>query len=200
MIINLREANSRVNVSRDFVTAQKFYGTHWVLGTGSVVLTVAEGVGVTSASSVIAALDAAGFADQRVTLTCKWISPSTVGAHDIGTMLRFQTIQGSDDNYYYACIRNGNAEIRRVLNTAFATLTFAAWALPEGEVATITFECSHDPIAGLDQLSATFSAATPGDVTISTTDDQIFGFGWGGLGMRTQNTAGYFRTVDMEQL
>jgi len=200
MIINLREVMSRVNVSRDFVAIQRFFGTHWVLGSGSVVLTVAEGVGVTTTTSVIAALDAAGFSDQRITLTCKWISPSTPAAHDIGAMLRFQTIQGSDDNYYYACIRNGNAEIRRILNTAFATLTSAAWALPAGEVATITFTCAHDPIAGLDQLSATFSAATPGTTTISTTDDQIYGFGWGGAGMRTQSTAGYFRTVLMEQL
>lgn len=200
MIINLREANSRVSVSRDFVTSQKFHGTHWVLGSGSMVVTASEGIGILSAASAIAALDAAGFADQRITLACKWISPSTVGAHDIGAMLRFQTIQASDDNYYYACIRNGNAEIRKVLNTAFSTLATSAWVLPEGEVATITFSCVHDPISAIDQLSATFSAATPGSVTLSTTDDDLFGFGWGGCGMRTQNAAGYFRTVLLEQL
>ena len=146
-----------------------------------------EGLGVATAASRYAIFPIGG-GDQRITCTMKYTAPGTPTDHELGPILR----RNNDDrNYYWARLDDGNARITRVLDDAFVTLTESAYIVPVDEIVTVTFQ-----IIG-PELQCTWSAPTPGDLTLTASDASI---GEGCMGWRTRTSTGYLRTSKLEVL
>lgn len=157
-----------IALAKDFVADQTLRQVHEKLNTSGLNFDVTEGYGYSAASTSTGWVMAhGGYPNQYCQAVLKYVTPTAAGSEDIGVMLRCQTLDSPDATYYYARCDAGNAKITRVVDGSFSTLTQGAYVLPQDELVTVTFTAVDDT------LIATFSAATPGDLTLSTVDTQI---------------------------
>jgi hypothetical protein len=191
-MFSLADIPDPIALSKDFTADQTYLQSVVELGTASATVG-ANGIGTAGKNSVIVLL--APPADQRVTLTLKYVAPSASGDAELGAVLRYQTSasDATKATYYYARIKNGSAYIIKVVAGTFTTIAGpSAWAVTVGTTFTLVFE-----VVG-SALTATFSTAALADKVLTTTDSAIPG---GGVpGARTLLTAGYLMTAQAEYL
>ena len=181
-----------ISLTKDFVADQTVNNVHEKLNTSGLGFDVTEGYGYDAASTSTAWVMAiGGFNNQYAQAVLKYVSPTTAGSEDIGVLLRCTSLDSPNASYYYARVDAGDAEIVRVLNGTFTTLSSTPFVLPQDELVTITFTAVDTA------LSATFSATTPSDVTVSATDANITG---GNPGVRSQSSTVWCRSIDIRQL
>lgn len=157
-----------IELVKNFLIDQTTRNVHEKLNTSGLNFDVTEGYGYSAASTSTGWVMAlGGYANQYCEALMKYVSPTAAGSEDLGVLLRCLSLDSPNATYYLARCDAGNAKITRVVDGSFSTLTQTAYALPQDELVTITFT------AIANTLTATFSAATPGDVTLSTVDTQI---------------------------
>ena len=179
--------------SKNFITDPTTKGVVTRLNTTGIVLD-SNGYGANTATSTAFVAECAGFSDQRVTLVCKYVSPTTAGNESLGAMARMRSLDATaDTDYYMARCVSGQARITKFIAGVSSTLTFAAFALPQNTLVTITFT-----VIG-SALTAVFDAGgSPATVTISAVDTAIPAGGF--MGFRTTSSTGYCRSIIAEQL
>lgn len=160
----------RASLSKDLVAVQNFVGITCRLNTAGQVFN-ADGLstGANSTSSFWM-VHAGGFDDQRITASMKYVSPTSQASSQLGVVARVQSFeQASDQNYYWARVQAGVARLSKAIGGSFTNLASQAWALPQGQYATITLSCVGN------QITATFhdESNTLADVTLNATDSAI---------------------------
>ena len=184
---------ARLSLSKDFIADQTTTNVQEKLNTGGIGFDVVEGYGYDAASTSTGfVFSIGGFDDQRILADMKYVAPTAAGSEEIGCILRCLSFDSPNASYYYARADAGNARITKVIDGTFTTLTSTAFVLPQDEVLTIDFT-----VVGT-LLEASFTAATPGTVNLSTNDSDIPG---GGLpGCRSQSSTIWVRNALVEQL
>lgn len=186
-MITLASIPTLASGTRDLVADQTEVGILDVLGTHT--FDVTEGCGIATASSLRTVLLAGGFADFDATAIMKYVSPSTSGTEEFGLIACYEN-DSSGGTYYWVRVYRGEARLVRAVAGTFTTLASQAWVLPQDEAATLQLSRRSS------QLTATFTAATPGSVQLAATDSTI---GNGLFGFRTLSTAGYCSSLSWEQ-
>lgn len=168
MLVYTRQENKRVQLVKDLTSDQTWRDISVRFQAGNIAFDGSNGLGYDAEASSFFIIHAAGFPDQRITASLKYSSATTQGSEDIGVVARFQTLEGSDDTYYYARIVSGLAAINRVVDGAFTTLDSAAFSLAQDAWVDITLQCVGTSI------TATFNAGgSPSTVNLSATDSAI---------------------------
>jgi hypothetical protein len=190
---NIGELVNKLALTKDLVADQTTTNIQEKLNTTNLGFDVVEGYGyVGAASSSGWVYSIGGFDDQRIVSVVKYVAPSAPGNEEIGCMLRCLSLDSPNASYYYARADAGDAKITKVVDGAFTTLTQTPFNLPADELCTIDFQ-----VVG-SQLDASFTAATPGTVNLSTNDTDIPG---GGLpGVRSQSSTIWCRSSVITQL
>ena len=190
---NINDVIGLLSLTKDLVADQTTLNIQEKLNTTNLGFDVTEGYGYAGAASSSGWFySIGGFDDQRITSVMKYVAPSAPGNEEIGCMLRGLTLDSPNATYYYARVDAGDAKITKVVNGGFTTLAQTPFNLPADELLTLTFQ-----VVGT-QLDATFTAATPGTVNLSTNDGDITG---GGLaGVRSQSSTIWCRSSIIEQL
>ena len=178
---------------KDMVADQTTRNIHEKLNTGGLNFDVTEGYGYSAASTSTAWVMAhGGYDNQFCEAVLKYVSPTTAGSEDIGVLLRCLSLDSPNATYYYARCDAGDAEIMKIVDGSFTTLASSVYALPQNELVTITFTAVGST------LVASFSAATPGDVTISAVDTDIPS--GGSPGVRSISSTVRCRSITCRQL
>lgn len=193
MTRNINDVRGALSLNKDFVADQTRDGIQEKLNLSGLTFDVTEGFGYAAAADSSGwVFSIGGFDDQRIVAVMKYVAPSSPGNEEIGCLLRCITFDSPDTSYYYARADAGNARITKVVDGTFTTLTQTTFNLPADELVTIDFQ-----VVGT-QLDASFTAATPGTVNLSTNDSDIPG---GGLpGCRSQNSTIWCRSAQIYQL
>lgn len=178
--------------SKDLIADQTTVDINDRFNTSGLNFDAVEGYGDAAATSMAFYFSFGGFDDQRIRAVMKYPAPTTAGSEDIGVMARMRTLDSPNATYYYARIDAGDAKITKIVDGSFTTLASEPFPLPQDELVTIDFS-----VVG-SQLSASFSAATPGDLNIAANDSEIAGGGL--LGCRSFSAALWVRSVEAWQL
>lgn len=180
-----------ISQSWDFVNVQDWSGVIARTNSTSTVYS-ANGLGCSSATSIGVVAAIAGSADQRVTATMRYVSPTASGTVNMGVRARIKSLQNSADTYYYvARVHQGVAKLTAVnAGTFSAAISQAAFPLPVDTDVTIAFT-----LVG-SALTATFRASGVPDVDLSAVDTQITGNGFAGFGATSQTCICSAMTVE----
>jgi len=184
-------ASTLVSLTKNLVTDQTETSTSKL--SGSATFHASYGYGIATSSTIVVAMHAGGFNDQRVTGVMRYRSPTNQGSETVGVMARFQTFDNATyQTYYLARVNAGVAKLTKVVGGSFTNLSTNAFVLGQDVDVTIVLACVGSAI------SASFSASGLSTVSLSATDTAI---PTGGLmGFRTLSTAGYCSSITCEQL
>lgn len=191
MIILPKNPIPKKRFSKDLINDQTFDGLT-IKFNSDIAFDGSNGLGENAAQSTSIFIHCGGFNDQRISASLKFESANTAGVdEDIGVMLRCSTFEGSDDDYYYARVDQGDAELMRINGGSFTTMVSEPFSLAQGDWVGIDFT-----VIG-NVLSASFSDGTT-HLTISTTDSTIQE---GGLpGLRSVGSSIFCRAFTVEEL
>lgn len=185
-------SNNKVTLTKNLISDQTESNLTVALGTPA--FNVTHGYGASTNASVIVAIHAGGFNDQRITATMKWVPPTASPNEEFGVVARFQSAETTPtQTYYYARCDGGTAKLTKVVGGTFTNLSTGAFALSQNANVTISLTCVGNAI------SASFNAGgSPATVNLSATDSSIT---TGGLmGFRTLSTSGYCANFVAEQV
>lgn len=170
-----------ISQSWDFVNVQDWSGVIARTNSTSTIYS-ANGLGCSTATSTGVVASIAGSADQRVTATLRYVSPTISSTCNMGVRLRVKSLQNSADTHYYvARVHQGVAKITAVLAGTFGSaISQGSFALPPDTNVTIVFTAIGSA------LTATFRASGVPDVDLSATDTQVTGNGFVGFGATSQ--------------
>lgn len=183
------DQRSFLSFVRNFVSDQTLDNIHSV-DTGFA-MDATLGLLCATNDTAIAAFGIGGFANQSVVAVCGYTSTTTQGSEDFGILLRFVTMGGTDDTYYWIRVDAQLAKITKYVNNTPTTMTQVAFTLPQDTDVTIT--CS---VVG-DVLTANFAAGAL-NVDRSVEDSAISGAGL--VGFRTSSSTGYIKSIAVQEL
>lgn len=192
-MINRKDVVQLISGSKDLINDQTWDDMIPKYNTTGIVFDASEGLGEAAADTTLVFVAAGGFPNQRITATLNYPAPTTAGNEEIGVLLRCHTVDGTDDDYYLARVNGQQAQITKVVGGSFTTMSQTAFALPQGQNVTITFEAVGD------QLKATFDAGgSPATVNLSTTDSEVPRRGL--MGFKSSGSTIWCRSISWEQL
>jgi hypothetical protein len=187
-------SRTKLTLTKNLVTDQTF--RNLVTKVNTPVFDVTLGLGISTATSIVAMTTMGGFSDQSISAVMRYVSPTAQGAENFGVILRVKCVETGDTastDYYYARCQAGVARITRVVANVFTTLSSQAFVLPQSTDVTITFS-----VVG-SALSATFDAGgSPATVSLSSTDTQISGGGL--LGFRSTSQTVFCKSFTAQEL
>lgn len=191
--VDAAEVTQKASLTLDLVSNQVWDGCQCVLNTSGCGFIVGEGLGEgDSSDSTVVLFMIGGFDDQKIVATMKYTSPTSAGDEDLGVMLRFQTMGGTDDTFYYFRVDGQTAKITPVVDNAWGEpLASDTFELPQGTEVTITAQCVGSAI------SATFEASGVSTVNLAAVDTSIPSGGI--MGARSASSTMVISAVSAEQ-
>lgn len=191
-MISHADVRPAISQSWNFVSVQDWAGVIAKTNPSSTVYS-ANGLGVSTATSIGVVAAVAGSADCRVTATMRYVSPTTSSTVNMGVRARIKSLQNSADTYYYvARVHQGVAKLTAVTAGTFGgAISQAAFPLPVNTDVTIVYT-----IIG-SAHTATFRASGVPDVDLSGVDTQIAGSGFAGFGSTSQTCICSAITVEL---
>lgn len=190
-MFSIKDIRPAISQSWNLISTQDWQGLMVRLNTSGTAFS-GVGLGGSTATSTAVLVDIAGSADQRVTATLRYSSPTTDATCNMGVILRVKSLQNSGDtNYYYARVHQGVAKITPVVaGTLGSALSQSAFVLPADTDVTITFSAIGSA------LSASFRASGVPDVDLSAVDTQITGNGF--IGFRSTSQTVFCSAISAE--
>jgi hypothetical protein len=192
-MLNISIIRPRFTKTLNFVSNQNYDDITLKLNTAGWAFDATEGLGVTTATSSIALINAGGFADQKITASMKYVSPTTSANYEIGVMCRVKNTEtvGGGANYYYARIGAGTAKLTKVINGTFTNLATHAFTLNQNSLVTISLSAIGS------QLTAVFDDGAGNVQTLNASDSAIASGGM--YAIRSLTSTVYCRSATVEE-
>jgi hypothetical protein len=160
----------------------------------------ALGLGISTATSVVALVFGGGFLAQRMTARMRYTSPTAQGAENFGVIAGCKNIETTADaTYIYGRVQAQVARITRVQDNVFTTLDSAPFVLAPDVDTDIVLTKTWTPVGNV--ISCTFTAVggTPGPVTLGAIEVSS-DYDKGAMGFRSTSQVMWCKSFTAEQL